>query len=91
MQSVLERRYRGYCMTDFSLAKEILAEFLTKKPDVINLIVNQPWIDNSSPKEITSYLNDFFELIQNEKKWKEDLNYPCLKDGTGNVVVKGLK
>lgn len=91
MNSVLERRYRGYCLTDFSMAKETLTEFLAKKDQIQQLVIQQPWIDNSSPKEITNFLDDFFELIQNEKKWKEDLSYPCLKEGTGNVVIKGLK
>jgi len=91
MTSVLERRFRGYCMSDLSQVKTILDEFLSKKQEVLTLVAQQPWLESSTPKEITSYLNDFFDLIQNEKKWKEDINYPCQKDGTGNVVIKGLK
>ena len=91
MNSVLERRYRGYCLTDYTLVKEYFTEFLAKKEQIQQLVTEQPWMEKSTPKEINSYLDDFFELIQNEKKWKDDLNYPCLKDGTGNVVIKGLK
>lgn len=91
LSSVMERRYRGYCMPDLALVKETLSDFLSKKQEVQNIVYQQPWIDNSSPKEINAYLNEFFELSQNEKKWKEDINYPCLKEGTGNVVIKGLR
>jgi hypothetical protein len=91
MNSVMERRYRGYCLTDYTLVKEFFTEFLSKKEQIQTLVNQQPWIDHSSPKEINNFLNEFFDLIQNEKKWKDDLSYPCLKEGTGNVVIKGLK
>lgn len=91
MNSVMERRYRGYCMADLSVVKETLSEFASKKQEILNLVSAQPWLESSTPKEINSFLMDFFEVIQDEKKWKADILYPCLKDGTGNVVVKGLK
>ncbi len=91
MRSVTERRYRGYCMPDESLISEILVEFSGREAEIMATVDRQAWKEKNSAEEIKKYLGGFFEIIRNEKKWKEAIRYPCDKNGTGNVVVKGLK
>ena len=91
LRSVTERRYRGYCMADDSLIIEILAEFSGRESEIMATVDRQAWTEKNTPEEIKKFLGGFFEIIRNEKKWKEAVRYPCDKNGTGNVVVKGLR
>jgi hypothetical protein len=36
-------------------------------------------------------LDQFYAAINNPKIWQKDFAYPCDKNGTGNVIIKGLK
>ncbi|HNT22318.1 MAG TPA: hypothetical protein PKL70_17910 [Saprospiraceae bacterium] len=91
LRSVTERRYRGYCMADDSLIREVLTEFTSRENEIMATVDRQPWQEKNTPETIKKYLGGFFEIIRNEKKWTEAVRYPCDKNGTGNVVVKGLK
>jgi hypothetical protein len=48
-------------------------------------------MDSRSKKSTIQFLDDFFKAISDEKAWRKDFAYPCDKNGTGNVVIKGLK
>jgi len=91
MLSVRERRYRGYCIKDQSIFQQAIELQLQLKEKVMTLYSSSTLLD---PKYIAStikYLEDYYSLLSDEKKRSLVLGYPCKEDGTGNVVIKGLR
>ena len=91
MKSVQERRYRGYCIKDMKLFEKPIALFYRSKSDIYNLYTKSNLLDEKYIKSITKYLDEFYATINDPKSWQKDFAYPCDKNGTGNVVIKGLK
>lgn len=91
MTSVRERRYRGYCVEDLSVFNDVIALFNRLKEDIYSLYNNCPYLDSKSLKYSVQYLDAFYEIINNPKAWQKAFAYPCDPNGTGNVVIKGLK
>ena len=90
MSSVRERRYRGYCMQDVKAFEQVIAKFNSLKTEIYNLYSNCPLLDAKYKKSTALFLNEFFSIIDNPQKWQKEFAYPCDKNGTGNVVIKGL-
>lgn len=91
MTSVKQRRYRGFCIEDMSEFDEVFAMYNSLKPDIYKIYTENSLLDEKSLKSTLKFLDDFFETINNPKKSKRDFTYPCLPNGTGNVVIRGLK
>jgi hypothetical protein len=91
MTSVKERRYRGYCIPDMKQFAETIALYNRLKDDIYKLYNSCTLIDAKYLKTATQYLDEFYSTINNEKKMAVDLGYPCNKNGTGNVIIKGMK
>lgn len=91
MSSVQQRRYRGYCIRDMKVFEKTIAVYNRSKSDIFNLFTNCNLLDAKYIKSITKYLDEFYATINNPKAWQKDFAYPCDKNGTGNVVIKGLK
>jgi hypothetical protein len=91
MLSVTERRYRGYCIEDIQIFEPTIELFNSKKDEIYSLYATSTILDEKTIKSTTKYLNSFFATINNSKKLKSEFQYPCLQEGTGNVVIKGLK
>lgn len=91
MKSIKERRYRGYCIADLSLFESVIAKYQSVKDDFYRLCNQNAWMDARSKKSTIQFLDGFFKTINDEKAWRRDFAYPCDKNGTGNVVIKGLK
>lgn len=91
MQSVLERRYRGYCIPDLKTFEPVIALYNDLKKDIYGLFTNCTYLDAKSLKAIIRFLDGFYETINNTRSWQKDFAYPCDKKGTGNVVIKGLR
>ena len=91
MKSVQERRYRGYCMTDLKVFEKPIALFNGLKNDIYNLFTKCSLLDAKYLKSITKYLDEFYATINDPKRWQRDFAYPCDKNGTGNIVIKGLR
>ena len=91
MRSVRERRYRGYCITDMKQFAETFALYNKLKNDIYKLYTSCQLMNAKSIKEATQYLDEFYNTINNEKKIASEFGYPCDKNGTGNVIIKGLK
>jgi hypothetical protein len=90
MRSVLERRYRGYCMTDMKKFDPIIALFKQLKKDFYNVYTSCSLLDAKYVKIATKYLDDFYATINNPRALKTAFSYPCDPKGTGNVIIKGL-
>ncbi len=91
MRSVSERRYRGYCITDMKLFDDIIAEFNKLKNSFYNVYTNCSLLDPKYIKTVTRYLDEFYETINDAKKVKKEFGYPCDPNGTGNIIIKGLR
>ena len=91
MRSVQERRYRGYCIKDMKLFEKSIALFNRSKSEIYNLYTKSNLLDEKYIRSVTKYLDEFYATINDPKSWQKDFAYPCDKNGTGNVVIKGLK
>ena len=91
MRSVQERRYRGYCITDMKVFEKPIALYNRIKNDIYNLYTKNKLLDEKYIKSVTRYLDEFYATINDPKRWQKDFAYPCDKNGTGNVVIRGLK
>ena len=91
MSSIRERRYRGYCVKDMKVFEDIIARYNELKKDIYNLYGECSLLDAKYIKSTIKYLDDFYETINNPKSWQKEFGYPCDKNGTGNVVIKGLR
>ena len=89
--SVNERRYRGYCIKDFKKFDSVIAHYKLLKQAIYDLYANCPLINEKYKKRVFKYLDDFYEILDNGKRCQKEFTYPCNKNGTGNVVIKGLK
>ena len=91
MNSVRQRRYRGYCMPNLKAFEPIIARYNSLKNDIYNLYTSCTLIDAKYIKSTTQFLDDFYKIINNPKTWQYDFAYPCDQNGTGNVVIKGFR
>jgi len=91
MRSVQERRYRGYCIRDMKLFERPIALFNRSKSAIYNLYTKNELLDEKYIKSVVKYFDEFYATINDPKSWQKDFAYPCDPNGTGNVVIKGLK
>lgn len=91
MSSVVERRYRGYCITDLTVYRPVIEEYNLHKTKIYSLYNNCKLIDSKYKNFIVKYLDDFYKTINNPALFKKEFLYPCDKNGTGNVIIKGLR
>ena len=91
LSGVRERKYRGYCITDMKDFDESIAFFNRIKNEVYGLYNNCTLLDEKYKNATIKYLDDFYTTINNADAVKKEFGYPCKKNGTGNVIIKGLK
>jgi hypothetical protein len=91
MNSVRERRYRGYCMPDMKKFDEVVALYNRLRTDIYKLFTDCSLLDIKSVKATILYFDEFYKIINNPVALQKQFSYPCDKNGTGNVVIKGLK
>lgn len=91
LNSIRERRYRGYCINVMSAFDKTFEHFNLLKEDIYGIYSNCPWLEDSYLKSTLKFLDDFYRIINSPKTAKAEFGYPCNANGTGNVVIKGLK
>ena len=91
MQSVRERRYRGYCLSSLESLQPVFAIFRGKRKEIEDLYRLNTNLPDSYKKWSLDYINAFYLLIDQPKRVKEAFNYPCRPGGTGGVIIKGMK
>ena len=91
LNSVTDRRYRGYCVTDMKVFDPVIAQYNKLKDEFYKVFTNCSYLDAKTVKTCTKYLDEFYATLNNPKAFQKDFSYPCDKDGTGNVVIKGLR
>jgi hypothetical protein len=91
MVSVRERRYRGYCIEDMEVFNDVFELYQSKKEEIYSVYTSSPYLDPKYAKSTLKYLDDFYKILSQPKYAKIEMQYPCLEDGTGHVVIRGLK
>ena len=91
MSSVRERRYRGYCMNDITKFEPVIAIYNGLKNEIYSLYNNCSLLDSKYVKSTIKYLDEFYKTINDPKALQKAFGYPCDKNGTGNVIIKGLR
>ena len=90
LNSTRDRRYRGYCVSSMPAFNDIFALFNRLKEDIYAVYTKCPWLEDSYKMNTVRFLDEFYKTINNPISAKSEFTYPCDKDGTGNVVIKGL-
>ena len=91
LNSVRERRYRGYCITDMKKFDSTIALFNHLKKHIYSLYNDCDLLNAKYKKATIKYLDEFYAIINDQEKMQIEFAYPCNKKGTGNVIIKGLK
>ena len=91
MSSVRERRYRGFCVENMNRFDEVIALYNHLKTTIYKLYTDCILLDPKYIRQTLLYFDKFYETINDPVALKKGLSYPCNKNGTGNVVIKGLK
>ncbi|WP_170069056.1 hypothetical protein [Cecembia rubra] len=91
LSSVLERRYRGYCIQDMEKFEHVFTIFNERKDDIYELYTGSPYLEKSYINSTLKYLNAFYRTINSPRLAKVEFTYPCDPEGTGHVVIKGLR
>ncbi|HVE60961.1 MAG TPA: hypothetical protein VNA26_04030 [Chitinophagaceae bacterium] len=90
LSSTQERRFRGYCITDWKTMDEVIATFNRVKDDVYKLYTTNNFLSARYVKATTRFLDDFYETINNQKKMRSEFTHPC-KEGAPRITIKGLQ
>jgi hypothetical protein len=48
-------------------------------------------LDEKFVRSTIEWLDEFYETINDTEAWTEAFSYPCDENGTGNVVISGLR
>ena len=91
LSSVRVRRYRGYCITEMERFDSAIALFNRLKNQIYAIYSSCPLLSEKYKKSTAKYLDEFYATINNPKALQKEFGYPCNKNGTGNVVIKGLR
>ena len=90
MRSTLQRRYRGYCLEDLENFRNVIAKYDILKDDIYGLYSSSSLLDEKYVQKTIKYLDEFYATLHNPKKLSNEFQYPCQKNSTANIVIKGL-
>ena len=76
-RDVRQRVYRGRCYNQKHLPAT-LQQFRDKRADIEALIADQPGMDKSSRKRVSSYVEDFYKLLDKEDKLLKKFADTCI-------------
>ncbi len=82
---------RGYCVADMKLFDSAIAFYNGIKNKIYDTYTNCPLLDLKYKKYVVRFLDEFYAIINNPKVLKREFQYPCDPNGTGNVIIRGLK
>jgi len=91
ISSTRQRMYRGYCVKDMKQFDPAIAAFNSIKKDIYSLYQNNLLLSEKYKKSTIKFLDEFYATINNLKNFEKDFSYPCDPNGTGNIIIKGLK
>lgn len=76
MRNIRQRLYRGFCVFNDQLpeSSRLLNE---KKADIMALIDNNSYLDERYRKDAINYIEDFYEILNNPKKFERYITDKC--------------
>jgi len=89
LQSVKQRRYRGYCIEDMGEFEPIFDLFNDLKDEIYQIYTDNPLLDEKYIKRTLKYLDAFYIIINDSKAATKAFQYPC--NSRADIVIKGLK
>lgn len=78
IDSVRERRYRGYCIHN-SQAVAVAAEFRAKKSEIVGVLGTVPGLDEGRRQKGAAYLDSFFQDIATDELVAKNLLKTCIR------------
>ncbi len=91
LNSVRDRRYRGYCVEDLTLFEPIVTLFNEKKDEIYPLYSDNAQIKNGYKKSTLRFLDEFYKIINDQDLFSKAFQYPCSSNNTSNVIISGLQ
>ncbi|HVG15874.1 MAG TPA: hypothetical protein VM935_12965 [Chitinophagaceae bacterium] len=88
LKSTQQRRFRGYCISDWKTMDAVIATYNRLKEDIYKQYTTCTLLDAKYVKATTRFLDDFYATINNPKRLKEEFSFPC-KAGI-NYTIRGL-
>ena len=82
-QRLIELRQVGHAITTVTHFKQL-------EKEIYGVYTNCSLIETGYIRSTTKFLDEFYKTINDPRSVKAAFSYPCNKDGTGNVVIKGL-
>lgn len=76
LESVRDRAYRGVCVGNQMVLEEI-EFFKEKKQEFFDLINDFPYVEKRSKREMISYLDSFYSIIEYERSVKSQIINAC--------------
>ena len=78
IESIRERIYRGYCIPDAEY-EPVFRKFLDAKEDIYALVENFEFLDKTSKKDMITYMDEFYSIIENPRSRKFRIIDNCLQ------------
>ena len=69
----------------------VFAKFNRLKDQIEHVYNTCPLLNEKYKKATLRYLSDFYKTINDPVEAKKEFDYPCDPNGTGNVIIKGLR
>ena len=76
LRNIRQRLYRGFCFANDKLPQTV-ALFNEKKPDILALFNDDPRLLDKNRKKAIKYIEDFYEIINDPKEFKEEITDKC--------------
>lgn len=76
VRNIRQRLYRGFCTNNDELPNTV-ALFNARKPDILALFQNNPHLTDSYRKDAVNYLEDFYRILNDPKRFKKDITDKC--------------
>jgi hypothetical protein len=79
IKRVTQRLYRGFCR-DPQILEASIAKFLANEAAIMQLVAEQPGLDDRRRKKATDFVGGFFEILKDPKKRKREIEDDCRGD-----------
>ncbi|MDO9512298.1 MAG: hypothetical protein Q7J34_11110 [Bacteroidales bacterium] len=78
LRSVTQRYYMGFCRNMNDIRKN-LYKFNQLKTQIYSLIEDDQHLSSKGKRQLIKYFDDFFELIENQKRYESVFSHECLQ------------
>jgi len=75
-KSIRERVYFGNCRSENEL-NTLIQLFLEKESQIVQLINNNPLLEDEQKQDLTNYIDQFFEIITDDRLLKKNIYNKC--------------